>query len=167
MATFDINQIYRNQFGDAGQPLPTGMTNAGLEGMLIRCPLHAAVDGRGYQFPLEPLVSVWGKNTLIRNHVLKGRSKGTVKEYWSADDYRIEIKGIILGDDPSRLPAEEIDAIRYYCEARKTIEVSSPFLTLFGIQYIAIEDYDFLHTPGYNNQAYVIKAYSDEPFELF
>jgi hypothetical protein len=167
MALFDINQIYQNQFGTVGAVMPTSGAGVSANGMLVRCPLHVSVDGNGWQFPLEPLVSVFGKNTVIRNHVLKGRSKGTVKEYWSADDYNIEIKGIILGDDPDRLPVIEIDKIRYFCEARKAVEVASPFLTIFGIQYIAIEDFQFLHTPGYNNQAYVIKAYSDEPFELF
>lgn len=166
MATFDINQIYQAQFGDVGQPLPTG-GQAPAQGVVIRCPLSMAVDGVGHQFPLEPLVSVFGKNTVIRNHVLKGRSKGTVKEYWSADDYRIEIKGIIVGDNPDRLPVVEMDKIRFFCEARKAIEVSSPFLTLYGIQFLAIEDFEFVHTPGYNNQAYIIKAFSDEPFELF
>jgi Domain of unknown function (DUF6046) len=165
MAAFDINQIYQAQFGAVGQPMPTSGVPA--QGTLIRCPLSMAVDGVGYQFPLEPLVSVFGKNTVIRNHVLKGRSKGTVKEYWSADDYSIEIKGIVIGDDPDRLPVIELDKIRYYCEARKAIEVSSPFLTLYGIQFLSIETFEFLHTPGYNNQAYIIKAYSDEPFELF
>lgn len=163
MAVFDINQIYQNQFGTVGAPMPTSGAGVGANGILVRCPLHM----NGWQFPLEPLVSVFGKNTVIRNHVLKGRSKGTVKEFWTADDYQIEIKGIILGDDFKRLPSAEIDKIRYYCEVRKSVEVSSPFLTLFGIQYMVIESYEFLHTPGYNNQAYIIKGYSDEPFELF
>ena len=163
---FDINQIYTKLFGTIGEPLPTGGQVPG-NGSVIRCPLAMAVDGVKYQLPFEPLISVYGKNTVIKNHVLKGRSKGTVKEYWSADDYRIEIKGVLIGEDPNRIPVVEMDKVRAICEARKAVEVSSPILTLFGIQYIAIEDFEFLHTPGYNNQAYLIRANSDEPFELF
>jgi hypothetical protein len=51
-------------------------------------------------------------------------------------------------------------------EVRRTIEVSSPLLGLFGIQYMAIENISFPHTDGYNYQAYVIKAFSDKPFLL-
>jgi hypothetical protein len=166
MAQFDINQIYQNQFGEVGADLPTG-GQVPKQGTVIRCPLSVSVDGQGYQFPFEPLISIFGKNTVIRNHVLKGRSKGTVKEYWSADDYSIEIKGVVIGPDTNSLALIELDKIRFYCEARKAVEVNSPFLTLYGIQYIAIESFEFIHTPGYNNQAYIIKAYSDEPFELF
>lgn len=165
---FDINQIYKAQFGTVGEPLPTGgQPVVAGSNTIIRCPLKMTANGNTYQYPLEPLVSVQGKNVVTRTPILKARDKGTVKELWTADDYQIEIKGIILGSDSERLPAEEINQIRKFCELRQAIEVNSPYLTLFGIQYMTIEDYDFMHTPGYQNQAYVIKGYSDQPFELF
>lgn len=165
MAFFDINQIYTRLFGETGEPLPTG--GQVPQGTPIRSPLAMAVDGNSINFQFEPIISIFGKNTIIRNHVLKARGVGTVKEYWNADDYRVEIRGVLHGEDPERLPVVEIDILRNILEARKTVEVSSPYLTVFGIQYLAIEDFEFLHTAGYNNQAYIIKAYSDEPFELF
>ncbi len=164
---FDLNQIYKNQFGEGGKPLAPETTPT-ANGVLIRCPLTFGYGGDVYTLPLEPLISIQGRNILIRNHVLKGTENGTVKEMWSADDYSIEIKGVVINtQDDNRLPEEAINKIRKFCEIRRAIEVSSPLLTLFGIQYMAIEDYDFPHTKGYNNQAYVIRGYSDKPFELF
>jgi hypothetical protein len=168
IAIFNINQIYKAQFGTVGEPLPTGgQPVVAGSSTIIRCPLKMAYDGDEHQYPLEPLVSVQGKNIVTRTPILKNRDSGTVKELWSADDYQIEIKGIILGSDPERLPSEEINQIRKFCEVKGAVEVNSPYLTLFGIQFMTIEDYDFMHTPGYNNQAYIIKGYSDKPFELF
>lgn len=168
MAVFDINQIYQAQFGTVGEPLPTGgaAPSAG-NGAIIRCPLTLSADGASYTLPFEPLVSVTGKNVITKNYVLKNKEIGTIKEYWNADDYRIEIKGVVIGESNERLPSEDLNMIRKFCELRKAIEVSSPYLTIFGIQFMAIEDYDFPHTAGYANQAYVIRGYSDKPFELF
>ena len=164
---FDISGMYKNQFGEGGKPLaPDAVPTA--NGVAIRCPLTFAYNGDSYTLPFEPLISIQGRNILIRNHVLKATENGTVKEMCSADDYSIEIKGIVINtEDDNRLPEEALNRIRKFCEIRRAIEVSSPLLTLFGIQYLAIEDYNFPHTQGYNNQAYVIRGYSDKPFELF
>lgn len=163
---YDINQIYQAQFGEVGSPLPSGGV-ATPNGAVIRCPLRLTVGGDSFLLPFEPLQTVAGKNIIIRNHILKAKDKGTVKEVWSSDDYRIEIKGIIVGDNPDRLPEEEINRLRKVLEFKGAVAVSSPYFTLFDIQYMAIEDYEFLHTPGYNNQAYIIRGFSDKLFELF
>lgn len=167
MADFDLSALYKNQFGDGGQPLPTGQVPA-ANGQAIRCPVTFSYGGQSYTFQFEPMVSLQGRNVLIRNHPLKGRESGTVKEMWSADDYSIEIKGVVINEnDDNRLPEEQLNAIRYFIELKRAIQVSSPYLTLFGITQMAIETYDFPHTKGYANQAYVIRGYSDKPFELF
>ncbi len=168
MADFDLTQLYKNQFGEGGQPLPTGAAPA-ANGQAIRCPLTFGFAGLAfYTFQFEPIISLQGRNVLIRNHPLKGRESGTVKEMWSADDYSIEIKGVVINiNDDNRLPEEHLNAIRKFCELRRAIQVSSPLLTLFGITQMAIDNYDFPHTQGYANQAYVIRGYSDKPFELF
>lgn len=163
----DIRQIYEGQFGESGQPMPTsGVPSA--NGQAIRCPLTFAYAEVSYTFQFEPMISVRGRNIIARNHVLKNRTAGTVKEVWSADDYEIEIRGVVINQyDDNRLPEEEINILRNYCELRRAVAVDSPLLSLFGITQMAIEDYDFPHTKGYANQAFIIRGYSDKPFELF
>jgi len=170
LLTNSLSDIYRQLFGATGKLLKDLAGSA--EGTIIRCPLTLSYAGDdlynpdSWKLPYEPLISVTGRNVIIRNHILKNREKGTVKELWSADDYEIEIKGIVSTSDRTKLPEAEINRLRWFFEVRRTIEVSSPLLGLFGIQYMAIENISFPHTDGYNYQAYVIKAFSDKPFLL-
>ena len=53
-----------------------------------------------FQLPYEPLISVSGKNNIIKRDIAKAPNfVGTVKEYWSQDDYEISITGTLLGEN--------------------------------------------------------------------
>ena len=168
--SISLGSYYQEQFGVVSKTIKDIVGPA--EGAFIRCPLKMSYAGDSmynpdsWQLPFEPIISVRGQNTIIRNHVLKNQELGTVKELWSADDWEISISGIVIGKDPKKLPEAEINRLRWFFQVRRTIEVDSPYLALFGIQYIAIESVDFPPTSGYNNQAYTYKAFSDKPFEL-
>jgi Domain of unknown function (DUF6046) len=172
MSLIDLSlaNIYKDVFGTSGRILKD--LAGAAEGQTIRCPLTMSYEGDkeynpdSWQLPNEPLVMVRGKNVIIRNPVLKNRDLGTVKELWSADDWEVEIKGVVWVDDPTKLPEASITRLRYYHEVRRAIKVESPFLALLGIHYLAIESLEFLETPGYNYQAYIYKCYSDKPFNL-
>lgn len=172
MALLDLalSDIYKNVFGYTGnvQKVLSGEP----EGKTIRCPVTLSYDGDdvynpdSWRIPYEPIVSVQGKNVIIRNPVLKNRDLGTVKELWSADDWMVEIKGVVWVDDPTKLPEAEINRLRYFHEVRRSIKVESPYLALMGIHFLAIESVEFPPTDGYNMQAFVYKCYSDKPFNL-
>ena len=142
------------------------------EGKMIRCPVTLSYDGDdvynpdSWRIPYEPIVSVQGKNVIIRNPVLKNRDLGTVKELWSADDWMVEIKGVVFVDDPTKLPEADMNRLRWFHEVRRSIKVESPYLALLGIHFLAIESVEFQPTDGYNMQAFVYKCYSDKPFNL-
>lgn len=170
IVSFALKDIYKEVFGTTGKILKDFAGAAG--GQTYLCPVTISYEGDSvynpdsWTIPQEPLVTVRGKNTIIRNPILKNTDVGTVKEMWSADDWDIEIKGVVFGDDDSKLPSAEINRLRWFFEVRRAIKVDSPYLSLLGIKWMAIDSLEFPETRGYNYQAYVIKGFSDKPFEL-
>jgi len=129
-------------------------------------------DGVRYLLPYEPLVSISGKNILVRRNVAKASGViGSVKERWNQADYEITITGVLMGsiitgnvDDC--YPREDFERLRDYMTKAKALTVYCEPLQLLGINKIAIEDFSFPFTKGENVQAYEIKAYSDFSYGL-
>jgi hypothetical protein len=126
-------------------------------------------ESEWWTLPLDPVISVTGKNSIVRRQVLKmdntsDNRRGTVKELWSQDDYEVNIAGVLIGD--SVLPEDELRKLRGYLEARKVLNIESRLLGLFGVVRLAIEDYSLPFTKGMENQMYTIKGYSDDMFDL-
>lgn len=142
-------------------------------------PLTLSVDGgTAFTLPYEPLISIEGKNSIVKRSVLKyneqfsGSTYGTVKERWSTDDYKISITGVLLGENErgtydQAFPREDFESLKYYLLQGKEIAVTSPIFEIMGIHYIAIEDFSFPFVKGENVLAYEIKALSDVPLQLF
>ena len=159
---------------DQHSPLPG---TSELLGNLYQCPLWLRWEDEPDDFetgwwklPFDPVISVSGGNSIVRTDVLRqdnGRTerRGTVKEDWSQQDYQIQIAGMFIGSD-GYFPLEEVHRLRNYCEARKVVLCCNDLLEAFGISRLTIENFDFAHTPGCENQQFAIKAYSDEEFSL-
>lgn len=142
-------------------------------------PLTLSVDGsKEFTLPYEPLISIEGKNNIVKRSVLKyneqfsGNTFGTVKERWSMDDYKITITGALFGASEigtyeSTYPRDDFERLKNFLLQGKEIKVMSLPFELLGINYIAIEDFSFPFTKGENVQAYEIKAISDVPMNLF
>jgi hypothetical protein len=125
-------------------------------------------DLEWFTFPLDPVISITGKNLLVRRNILKADEsvlrRGTVKELWSQDDYEVNIAGVFMGE--GELPEFHLRKLRDFCEARAIVEVESVLFSIFGITRLAIEDYSLPFTKGIENQSWSLKAYSDESFDL-
>lgn len=121
-------------------------------------------DLEPFAFPIDPFISLGFKNTIIRRRVAKGSTRGTVKERWTQDDVEITITGILIGQDGAT--PEEVRLLHEYFELHEAIEVESPLLNERFITHIVLESLDLPHTKGGENQAFQIKAYSDDTFEL-
>jgi hypothetical protein len=123
-----------------------------------------------YTFPFDPVISVTCRNNIIRRDVLKVDvaviRRGSVKEVWSQDDYEVNIAGLFIGNAGEGTPEAHLRQLREFCEAREVVEVESTLFSIFGITRLAIADYSLPFTKGLENQQFVIKAYSDEFFEL-
>ena len=141
------------------------MVRANALGIPMQMPMTLKIEGwkKGWLLPYEPIVSVTGQNIITRRNVSKGRTRGSVKERWAQDDYSITVNGILIGEN--KYPEDDVKKLIKICERAK-VEVYSPLLYMFGINYMVIDSYDFPNTEGANNQEYSLKCYSDETYKL-
>ena len=148
-----------------------GLSNLGDN--FFQCELSFVTDEKKeevWKLPVDPLVSVNGKNVIKRRYVAKSNAKenrrGSIKECWSQDDYEITIAGVLIAEDNASL-VEMMKKLREICDKDEAVKVVCKYVNdSFGINYIAIESYDFPFTKGMENQSFTIKAYSDDSYEL-
>lgn len=142
---------------DLGADLRTGSP------YFMRLKLRTA-SGREYELPNEPLVTVRHKHTIVETATVGKQRRGTVKEYITAEDYELRIKGLCLGE--GKYPTEEVRTVIALGNETEPLEVvGSRFLELFGIRRIVIKDKDYDEMAGIPwSQKYEITAVSDEEF---
>lgn len=138
-------------------------TNALGIPMIMPMELKADGDSDWWLLPYEPIISINGKNVIVKKQISKGKVRGSIKERWTQDDYSISISGILIGE--SSYPADDVRKLRRMCESAK-LQVSCPLLEVFSISQIVVESFDFPFTSGPQNQAYSISAVSDDMYKL-
>jgi hypothetical protein len=90
-----------------------------------------------------------------------------VKEEINTKDYIITIRGIIVNEKSNDYPKTEAGKLRAICEAQGSHKVVNKLFTIFGIDQIAIENFNIFGIAGeQSQQAYQINAVSDRPVEL-
>lgn len=135
-------------------------------GVPMRMPLEVKADGGDWWLlPVEPLISVVGKNRIVKRNVAKGRTRGSIKEKWTQDDYSISIEGVLINYDQDAYPAEDVKRLRQLCEGAR-MKVRCKLFELFSIDYIVVENFEFPMTAGIQNQGYRISAVSDDVYKL-
>ncbi len=90
--------------------------------------LKRPADKEWFLLPLEPLVSISGKNTIIRRKVAKSKLNGTIKERWSQDDYEVTIQGVVSGSDESKYPENYLRKLVELFDERQDVEVEQGIL---------------------------------------
>lgn len=142
------------------------MIKANALGIPMRLPLEMKTDdGDWWLLPFEPLISIEGRNAVIKKQISKGKVRGTVKERWTQNDYSINIEGVLMNTGSVSYPSEDVHRLRTLCEAAK-LQVSCPLFEIFSISQIVVESFNFPFTAGVQNQAYTIKAVSDDIYQL-
>lgn len=160
---------YWRQVEEQIAKVPDDLKKDALLGVQCYCPLAISWESEDRQWflPYDPVVTVRGKNEIVKRSVLKVKAgdknrRGTVKELWSQGDYEVVIAGILMSGEPGKLPKDDIRKLRAYCEGRESVEVDCALLTLFGIRRVAIESFEFPHTAGMGNQMYSLTCSSDD-----
>ena len=149
------------------QPSDIVLAGAAYEGRIApnQYPLTLMSDGLpDFKFPIDPIISLSFRNIITRRTVAKGNKRGTVKERWTEDDVEISISGAFSSVAGAYPP--EVEKLQKYFEYRGQIDVQCSLLNARDVFSIAIESLDFPHTKGLENQAFQIKAYSDDVFNL-
>lgn len=116
-------------------------------------------------FPNEPLISISKQKTIVETATVGEGRKGTVKEFICAEDFEIDIKGVIIGMGGA-YPAAEVKALNELFDKNEALEVKNNlFFDLFGIQKIILKNIRFDEMMGQEAlQKYTITAVSEEDF---
>lgn len=143
------------------------MVRTNALGVPMRFPLEISlVDQEDWWLvPIEPLITLTGRNIIVRRQVSKGKIRGSIKERWTQDDYQVKIEGALMDLKRDDYPREDVQKLRNFCEAAK-LKVRCPLFEIFSINQIVVESYDFPFTKGIQNQQYTINAYSDDTYKL-
>lgn len=93
--------------------------------------------------------------------------KGSVKEYISDGDYAVSIRGMLVSSSPSSYPNDEVKELLRLIQLPQAIVAVSPFLQLFGIYELVVENYSLPQLEGYQNvQPFQLDCISDVPIQL-
>lgn len=143
------------------------MVRTNALGVPMRFPLEISlVDQEDWWLvPIEPLITLTGRNIIVRRQVSKGKIRGSIKERWTQDDYQAKIEGALMDLKRDDYPRDDVQKLRNFCEAAK-LKVRCPLFEIFSINQIVVESYDFPFTKGIQNQQYTINAYSDDTYKL-
>lgn len=134
--------------------------------------LKKITGNQWYLLPYEPMITISGRNNIIKRDVAKKNNLiGSIKERWSQNDYEITITGALYGAIETGsieecYPKEQFKKLHEFVTDPQGIEIDCHPLNLLGIQHIVVEDFTFPFTKGENVQAYEIKAYSDDSYDL-
>lgn len=149
----NYEDVYKDPFGTSG-------------GRSIFLPVWL----NGYMLPF-PVVEISLKNNIVET-VMVNRS-GTVKEYISAEDYQINIKGIIIRED-GQYPETEIMQLKAIAEWGQAMPIRNALTDIFlshpgeEMAQVVVTDLKFPATVGVKNaKAYELNLLSDQAFELY
>lgn len=134
--------------------------------MWLKWKLSSQTKNDWWLLPIEPLITVNGKNVLVKRNVAKSSLRGTIKERWMQDDYSISIQGLFTRKDSYEYPSSDLKKLRDLCEAKEPIDVLCPLFEELGITRIVIESYDIPFTKGEENQNWQVNALSDDDWQL-
>lgn len=130
-------------------------------------------DGEQIIIP-EAAATVVKKKIIVKTPLVSGN--GTIKEYISEKDIELTIiVGIVAIDDEKNIidayPEDEIKKLRKILDRKESINIVSPFLSLFEIDggslNVVIEEYKVTQQTAYNREVFTITAVSDYDHTLY
>ncbi len=111
-------------------------------------------------------VDVTPTNTIVETALI-GRA-GTVKEYISANDYKVNLSGMVISDSIDSFPLYEQIALKKILETEKTMQVESVYLNLWGITKLVYLNGSFKPSNKYVNAFdFKLQCVSDKDFSLY
>jgi hypothetical protein len=124
--------------------------------------------------PNEPIISVEHRNAVAVTKINLSTDntrprRGSVKEIIALEDYEITIQGIAINETEQFYPEDQMNMIREFVEHPGSILVQNYFLnSILNIQEMTVLRSSYPRAAGmpFEAQPYVIRALSDEDFEL-
>lgn len=120
----------------------------------------------GIDLPDSTVMRVTGGKRIIETDL--NTDKGTFKELWSNNDWLVVLRGFIVQHDGTEnYPKDQVRELRQLIDEQKSLEVESEMCTLFGIDLLAVYDYDFPELIGSPSvQPFELRCKSDYLFDL-
>ena len=116
----------------------------------------------------DAVVTVTQEKHIVRT-TLVGLN-GTIKEYISNGDYDISITvGIVAVRDGvivDEYPEEGIRKVKEFLDENKAVEVTSVFLSIFGIGRMVVTRFSLKQETASNRQTIEVRALSDEDYVI-
>lgn len=117
----------------------------------------------------DAIVTVTQEKHIVRT-TLVGLN-GSIKEYVSCGDYNISINvGIVAVDSGGNIvdeyPEEGICKVREFLCENKAINVTSLFLSVFGIERMVVTRFSLKQETASNRQTIEVRALSDEDYVI-
>jgi hypothetical protein len=196
--TFDIEQLYAKTFGS--KPYKVGRENSlpapaphKVDGSndavlfdAVGNTLREYVNGTEIWLPTEfanipasviantslslpySVISIRGSSTIIRTPL--NERKGTVKEFFSIDDYKITLKGFFIDIQNRVWPYDDINALKQVHEMGIAFSLDNALSNVFlsADDRVVITDFELLPVEGGRKHVrpFVIQLESDSVFEL-
>lgn len=117
----------------------------------------------------DAIVSVTQEKHIVRT-TLVGLN-GTIKEYICDGDFDISISvGIVAVDAGGQIvdeyPKEGVRKVKEFLSENKAVEVSSVFLSIFGIDRMVVTRFSLKQETASNRQTIDVRALSDEDYVI-
>lgn len=111
------------------------------------------------------LYNVNQAKNIVRTQIL-GRD-GQIKEYVGLDDYEINIKGVICGDNGVYPWDQVINLVKFF-RYDQSLGITSRFLNdLFDITEVVVKDFAFEQSEGSQSyQKFEVNLWSEKPLEI-
>ncbi len=105
-------------------------------------------------------------NTIVETPIIGKR--GTVKEYISSNDYKVNISGMVFSDSANSFPLYEQIAFKKLLDTERYFEVDSVYLGLWGITKLVYKTGSFKPNKKFVNAFdFKLQCLSDEDFSLY
>lgn len=103
-------------------------------------------------------------------HIVKtkiaGRG-GTIKEFISDGDTKVNIRGVFVNDDAQEIPENDLRAFQELVSIPKELPVEGELFEWLGIYNLVIESWSLPPLEGFPNvQPFTLSCISDQPVEL-
>ncbi len=171
-ASFDIKKIFRESWGY--QPPVFDVAIQAQQSNTQANYFSKGLFGRPYFMPVtlgsvelpNPVIRITNRKTIVET-ALVGRV-GTVKELIGQEDYKINIKGIIITEN-NNYPEEQIQKIHALYKQNKSLTINSALtnIILTNEMSVVITDLTWPEVSGVQNvKTYEMNLLSDIPFNL-
>lgn len=123
--------------------------------------------GRIYELPNEPLVSFTQSKTIEETATVGTERTGTVKEFITANDVQMSIRGICFDqENPEQYPTAQVQMLQdLYNRHESLLVVGNKLFELMGVRNLVLYDKGYPEMVGQEGlQRYEFFAVSDQDF---